>query len=172
MKSPQPAISSAGPRIRTFATFPAAVQAILINRNEEILLLSSPTRKQGWQLVSGALEAGETVSDGTLREVYEELGADVQVRPIGTVHAETFQFDENIPFMLSVYTLFAYEGGKILPTDDMAGSEAHWFSLTDLDQPSLKFHATAKPWMLKRAIDLFRLWGSDPIPPLKPFRKR
>ncbi len=47
---------------------------IIINQTEQVMLLSSPTRKQGWQLVSGALEAGETLLAGTLREVYEELG--------------------------------------------------------------------------------------------------
>ena len=59
---------------RPFTTTPIALQAILINEQEQILLLNSPTRRQGWQTVSGALEAGETVQAGTLREVAEELG--------------------------------------------------------------------------------------------------
>ena len=161
-------ISSAGPRIRTFATFPAAVQAILINQKEEVLLLNSSTRKQGWQLVSGALEAGETVLDGTLREVHEELGIDVRVRPLGTVHVETFRFDENIPFMLSVYSLFSYEGGNIIPSDDMAGSDTHWWSLKELEQSNVEFHATVKPWLLERAVESYRTWITAPTPPIQP----
>ena len=168
MTSSQPTIASTGPRVRTFVTSPVAVQAILINQAEEILLLNSPSRKQGWQLVSGALEANETVLDGTIREIHEELGAGVHIRPLGTVHVETFRFDKNIPFMLSIYTLFAFDKGVIVPSDDMAGSEIRWWTLADLDQSGAQFHATAKLWMFNRAVDLYRLWIDSPPAPLQP----
>jgi len=96
MSSEQPTVTTAGPRQRRFNTSSVAVQAIIVNPDEQFLLLSSPTRQQGWQVVSGALEAGETLLAGTLREVYEELGQDIQVRPLGTVHAETFHYDEQV----------------------------------------------------------------------------
>ena len=168
MLNQQPFVTAAGSRQRRFATSAVAIQAIITNQAEEILLLSSPTRKQGWQVVSGALEAGETLLDGTLREVYEELGEDIRVRPLGTVHVETFHYDENVRYMLSTYYLFAYEGGKIQPGDDMIGSEYRWWSLSDLDENKLVFHASAKPWMLERAIDLYRLWLNQPELPLQP----
>jgi len=63
-----------------------ALQAIVVNPAEQILLTYSPTRKHGWQVVSGAQEAKETILDETLREVYEELGAEVCVCPLGVVH--------------------------------------------------------------------------------------
>jgi 8-oxo-dGTP pyrophosphatase MutT (NUDIX family) len=119
MSSEQPIVTTAGQNPRQFATLAVAAQALIINQDEQILLLSSPTRNQGWQVVSGALEAGETILEGTLREVYEELGRDIRVRPLGTVHLETFHYDERVRYMLSSYYLFAYEGGRILPGDDM-----------------------------------------------------
>jgi len=167
MSSQQPVIVAAGPRQRRFATSAVAIQAIIINQDKEILLLSSPSRKQGWQLVSGALEANETLLDGTLREVYEELGTNIQVRPLGTVHVETFHYDEQVQFMLSINTLFAYQGGEIIPGDDMIGSEFRWWPLTDLDNNTLKFHASVKLWMLKRAVDLYQLWLNQPELPLQ-----
>ncbi|HET9907111.1 MAG TPA: NUDIX hydrolase [Anaerolineales bacterium] len=106
-----------------------AIQAIIINQDQQVLLLSSPTRKQGWQVVSGALKAGETLLAGTLREVYEELGKNIQVRPLGTVHIETFHYDEQVRFMVSSYYLFAYQGGRIIPGDDMKGSKHRWWSM-------------------------------------------
>jgi 8-oxo-dGTP pyrophosphatase MutT (NUDIX family) len=148
MSTQQPHIFTAGPRRRRFITSAVAIQAI-INQAEQILLLSSPTRKQGWQGVSGALEASETLLDGTLREVYEELGNDIQVRPLGTVHAESFHYDQNVPYMLSTYYLLAYLGGTIQPGDDMQGSAFRWRSADELDDDKLVFHASAKPWMLK-----------------------
>ena len=167
MASQQPIVIAAGPRQRRFVTSAVAMQAIIINEAEEILLLSSPNRKQGWQLVSGALEANETLLDGTLREVHEELGTDIQVRPLGIVHVETFHYDECVQFVLGTYYLFAYQGGEVKPGDDMLGSEFRWWSLADLNDGSLKFHASVKLWMLKRAVELYRLWQGQPEVPLQ-----
>ena len=61
MKGNQPLITAVGSRQRQIVTSAVAVQAILINQNEETLLLRSPRRNRGWQLVSGALEANETL---------------------------------------------------------------------------------------------------------------
>jgi hypothetical protein len=74
MATSRPYVTSEGPRFRRFAAFPVAVQAILVNSDERFLLLFNPVGDQGWQVVSGALEAGETLLEGTLREVREELG--------------------------------------------------------------------------------------------------
>ncbi|MEM7125332.1 MAG: NUDIX hydrolase [Chloroflexota bacterium] len=167
MSNQQPIVTTAGSSPRQFVASAVAVQAIIINQAEEILLLSSPSRKQGWQLVSGALEAGETLLSGTLREVYEELGMNIKVRPLGNVHAETFHYDERVQYMLGTYYLFAYQGGEIIPGDDMIGSEFRWWPLTDLEEDTQEFHVTAKPWMLKRAVELYRLWVDQPEVPLQ-----
>ena len=86
----QPIVYTGPPRHRPFVTTPIALQAIIMNDEEQFLLLNSPKRNQGWQVVSGAIEAEETILAGTLREVGEELGKKVRVRPLGIVHAETF----------------------------------------------------------------------------------
>ena len=49
-------------------------------------------------------------------------------------------------------------GGEIQPGDDMVGSEFRWWRLDELEDSSLKLHVTAKPWMLKRAVELYHLW--------------
>ena len=126
MQNSQPFVTAAGPRHRKFTTSAIAVQAVVVNKNEQILLLAKSGDEQIWQIVSGGLEAGETLLDGTLREVGEELGEDIQVRPLGLVHAETFHFDENVPFMLGTYYLFAYQGGDVIPgecgTGELSGA--------------------------------------------------
>ena len=168
MSSIKTFVTAAGPNRRRFATTPVAMQAIVIDQSEQILLLHSPTRNQGWQVVSGALEAGETLLDGTLREVYEELGNDIRVRPLGTVHAETFHYDENVQYMLSTFYAFAYQGGRIQPGDDMRGSEYRWWPLAELKENKPVFHASTKLWMLERAVELYRLWRGQPDLPLQP----
>jgi ADP-ribose pyrophosphatase YjhB (NUDIX family) len=166
MPTNQPTVYSQ--KERPFTTSAIALQAIIINKQEQILLLNSPTRNQGWQVISGALDAGETILDGVCREVAEEAGAEVQARPLGVVHAVTFHYDTAVQFMVGIYYLMAYEGGKIVPGDDMAGSEVRWWSLDELNDDSLHLHPTVQLWMLRRAIDLYRLWKDDPARPLQP----
>jgi NADH pyrophosphatase NudC (nudix superfamily) len=61
---------------RHFACSAIAVQAIILNAAEQVLLLSSPTKNRSdeWQVISGAREAAETVLAGVLREVRDEAG--------------------------------------------------------------------------------------------------
>ena len=87
---------------RRFACSTAAVLAYLVNEDEQLLMLSHPKRKGWWEVVNGALEAEESVLDGVLREVWEEAGEWVRVRPLGAIHIETFHYDQNVPYMLSL----------------------------------------------------------------------
>ncbi len=103
MAMPQPFLTtSQGPR--RFACSAVAVQAIILNAAEQVLLLSSPTknRPDEWQIISGALEAAETILAGVLWEVREEAGPHLQVRPLGVVHAQTFHCDAHVPYMIGI----------------------------------------------------------------------
>jgi ADP-ribose pyrophosphatase YjhB (NUDIX family) len=145
---------------RSFACSAVALQAVVVNPEEKTLLLSSPTRNPNgaWQVVSGALEAGETVLEGTLREAREELG-NIHVRPLGTIHVQTFHYDENVQYMIAIYYLLAYEGGEVQPGDDMQGSQYRWWSLAELEHEKVNIVVPpGQKWILKRAIELYRLW--------------
>ena len=160
MPNSQPSISNVK-GTRSFACSAVALQAVVVNSEEKILLLSSPTRNQdgAWQVVSGGLEAGETILAGTLREVSEELGSDLRVRPLGTIHVQTFHYDENVQYMIAIYYLLAFEGGEVQPGDDMQGSQYRWWSLAELEDESVKIVVPpGQKWVLKRAIELYRLW--------------
>lgn len=154
----QPFVTTAGTSPRRFVASPVALQAVVVNQREEVVLLSSPSRRLGWQTVSGGMEAGETVLDGTQREIQEELGPAVQVRPLGPIHVESFHYDQNVRYMIAIYTLFEYLGGDIIPGDDMVGSAVRWWTIEALRQTAEPLHPTAKPWVIGRAIDLYRLW--------------
>jgi ADP-ribose pyrophosphatase YjhB (NUDIX family) len=146
---------------RHFACSAVALQAIVVNPQEQTLLLSCPTRhpKGEWQVVSGALEAGETVLAGTLREAHEELGNEIRLRPLGTAHVQTFHYDEKVQYMIAVYYLLAYEGGDVFPGDDMQGSQYRWWSLAELQEENVNVVVPpAQNWILERAIELYWLW--------------
>ena len=171
--SQQPTIANSG-GTRRFAGFPVAVQGVIVNPGEEILLLAHPQRRWGWEPINGALEAGETVLAGVLRETREEAGSAVRVRPLGTIHAYTFQLDQQVTHMLGISYLLAYEGGAINPGSDMAGSAYRWWKLEALqDERDLLLPPLDQEWFLERAMALYRLWqdqgiggemGSDVLP--------
>ena len=50
----------------------------------------------------------------------------------------------------------------------MLGSEYRWWSLDELDDDAPVLHVSTKRWMLKRAIELYRLWRDEPEQPLQP----
>jgi ADP-ribose pyrophosphatase YjhB (NUDIX family) len=104
------------------------------------------------------LEAGETIVEGALRETREEAGEEVRVRPLGTVHVSTFHYDEKVRYMLSVGYLMAYEGGKIQPGDDMAGSRYKWWDLDDLRDEEVQMLIPPQKWLMERAVELHRMW--------------
>jgi ADP-ribose pyrophosphatase YjhB (NUDIX family) len=149
---------------RSFACSPVAVTGLIVNEEERILLMTQAKGPEGWQVVNGAMEAGETILEAVLRETKEEAGGEIRVRPLGTVHISSFHYDEKVRYMLSVAYLLAYEGGTILAGDDMAGSEYRWWSLEELSSPDAKLIVPpGEKWVMHRAVDLYRLWRNEEI---------
>jgi GrpB-like predicted nucleotidyltransferase (UPF0157 family)/8-oxo-dGTP pyrophosphatase MutT (NUDIX family) len=148
---------------RTFATFPAAVVVPIVNRREELLLLESQRRPGLWEPVNGAVEDGETLFEAALREVREEAGPDLRVRPIGVVHASTFAYDAHVPRMISVTYLMAHEGGAVVPGDDMRGSRVRWATLSAVQSDGLRLLPPLdQAWLRRRTLELYRLWEQQP----------
>lgn len=158
---PQPLVRTSGGR--HFACSPAAVLVFIVDEAERFLLLRHP-RREGWEIVNGALDAGESVLDGALREAAEEAGASVRLRPLGAVHVQTFHYDADVRYMLSLMYLMAYEGGTVQPGDDMVGSEARWFTVEELMDESLNVIVPPHGrWLFRRARDLYRLWKGEEV---------
>ncbi len=163
MPGQQPYITTANGK-RQFACSPAAILVFIVNENEEVLLLAHPRRNGGWEVINGALEAGETVLEGALRETREEAGEQLRVRPLGMVHVATFHYDASVEYMLSLGYLMAYEGGKVEPGDDMAGSEYRWWSVKELMGKDVRLIAPPdQKWWLQRAVELYRLWKEQKV---------
>ncbi len=144
---------------RVFSCFPAAVIVFLVNEKEEFLMLSHPDRKGQWEPVNGGVENFGNILENALRELKEEIGNDVKVKPLGTVHTMSFNYDSNCPNMISICYLMKFLSGDILPGDDMAGSDFKWFSLEEIYQTSTNLIVPENgKWLYERAIELFRLW--------------
>jgi 8-oxo-dGTP pyrophosphatase MutT (NUDIX family) len=81
---------------------PAAIMAFILDADDRILLLSGRSRLGDWQVVCGAIEEGESPLEAVLREVAEEAGPDVLIRPVGPVHTWLHRFDSAVQAMLSI----------------------------------------------------------------------
>lgn len=166
MNTKQPVVLSE--RGRLFPTAPIAVQAVVLNEHTQILMLSSPRRNgaNGWQIISGGLEAGETVIAGVLREVREEAGP-VKVRPLGVLHAQSFHYDRAVQFMIGITFLLAFEGGAVVPGDDMQDAVHRWWPLAELERESaagaVVIHPSTRLWILRRAVNSFHRWSEEGV---------
>lgn len=148
--------------LRTFTCSPVAVAVLVVNEHEQILL-GYHNRRQRWEIVSGMLEARETIVDGALRELREEMGAQIRARPLGVLHASTFRYDDNAQFMISISYLLAYEGGEPVPGDDMSNGGYQWAGLDELMSGRTVVGIPHDKWILGRAIDMYRLWKDENI---------
>ena len=138
---------------RSLACYPAAVLAFIVDSYDRCLLLRKPGQ-HGWEVVSGALEPGETVTEGVLREVLEEAGLQV-VHSLGVLDTFTFVFDANQPPLISICCLLRYRGGEIRPGGDAKDAEFKWWDLREIDEIDLI--VPKGRWdLLTRAVDMSR----------------
>lgn len=147
---------------RHFDCVPAAVLVFVVDEQGKFLLLRHPQRTR-WEMINGALDAGETVLDAARREVAEEAGADVRVRLLGPVHIQSFDYDGAVRNMLSLGFVAAYEGGEVAPGDDMAGSEVGWFDLETVEDEGFPFILPNLRWLFRRALALYFLWRDETV---------
>ena len=161
MPNQQPVVTAVNGR--RFACSAVALLVFVVNEEEKLLLLSHPQRNGEWEVVNGALEAEETILEGALRETHEEAGQNVRVRPLGTIQASTFRYDDNVQYMISVCYLMAYEGGQVQPGDDMLGSQFRWLGIEELADEGVRIIVPNQKWVIGRAIELYLLWKGQEV---------
>lgn len=151
---------------RRFAGYAVAVLVFIVDpATRKFLLLSSPPKRgrTGWEVVNGAMESGETPLSAALRESGEEAGPDVRLRSLGVFHAGSFRYDEAVTHMIDIAFVAAYEGGPVVPGDDMAASQVEWASIEDVRALAADDQLTVPPevevW--ERALQCFDLWNHE-----------
>ena len=117
---------------RRFAAFPIGLVAMIADESDHFLLLSSPRVPGQWEPISGALEHGETPTEGVLREIREEAGTDLQVESYGVIHSGAYEYDAAIPAIVGVAFALRAWNRAVTPGDDMKGQQVRWASLAEI----------------------------------------
>ncbi len=117
---------------------PVAVsQAVILS--EQRILLAVRRDLRGWELPGGHVQAGESLEDALIREVYEETGHDVSIdRHVGDYVRTGFR-----PYTASVFTC-RVTGGALRPSIETP--VVRWFDIDELPE-------TLFPWFREPLAD-------------------
>ncbi|MDP3848113.1 MAG: NAD(+) diphosphatase [Pseudomonas sp.] len=99
---------------------------VLVTRGDEVLLARSPRFNQGvYSTLAGFVEAGESVEDCVAREVFEEVG--LQVQNLQYMASQGWPFPHSL--MLGFHAEYA-AGEIVMQAEEI--EDARWFALDDL----------------------------------------
>ncbi|MBX9754710.1 MAG: NAD(+) diphosphatase [Pseudomonadaceae bacterium] len=99
---------------------------VLVTRGDEILLARSPRFNAGvYSTLAGFVEAGESVEDCVAREVFEEVG--LQVQNLEYLASQGWPFPHSL--MLGFHAEYA-AGEIVMQAEEI--EDARWFALDDL----------------------------------------
>jgi 8-oxo-dGTP diphosphatase len=124
---------------RRFPDRPIAGVGAVILDGDRVLLArrGHPPLEGEWSLPGGAVEVGETLREGLMREVLEETGLTVEVGPVIEVldRIERNSDDRVEYHFVIVDYLCSVRGGTLACASD--ASDARWVRLDDLADYSL-----------------------------------
>jgi 8-oxo-dGTP diphosphatase len=101
------------------------------NTNRYLFLLRNKHRQQGyWGIVGGKIDAGETVIQGLVREIQEEIGVDYTHKKF--IPLETFTSDNN---NFVYYTFVVSVDEEFVPTLNAEHRGYCWVELKDHPKP-------------------------------------
>jgi NAD+ diphosphatase len=105
-----------------------AVITIITDKQNRILLAHNKNFKEGlYSLIAGFNEAGESLEETVVREIYEEIN--IEVKDIVYVKSQAWPFPNSL--MLGFKAL--YSSGTI-KTDGIEITDAHWFTRENLPE--------------------------------------
>jgi len=118
--------------------------AVLFDAKREKALLTRRADNGRWCVPGGGLEAGESVEEACIREVWEETGLRVRVTRLIGVYSDPNQLviysDGNKAFFVVLSFEVEVTGGELGLSDET--TEYGWFSLAEMD--SMPMHGRHK----------------------------
>ncbi|MGA2504286.1 MAG: NUDIX domain-containing protein [Anaerolineales bacterium] len=134
-----------GDRISKQAKLRLSCSAILFNGDRTKVLLTRRKDNWSWCLPGGMIEAGETVSEGCAREVWEETGLKVRILRLTGIYSDPHQLveypDGNQAFIVVLnFEVELLEGEPRLSSETIG---VDWFPIGEAVEMDL-FHGHAQ----------------------------
>jgi ADP-ribose pyrophosphatase YjhB (NUDIX family) len=121
--------------------------SVLLTDSEGRILLSLPAgHTDGWHIIGGAVDPGESPEHAAVREAREELGVGVRVRRLigvfgGPEYEITYPNDDVVAYVTACYEAEIIEGEPVPDGEELA--EIAWFTREELRTTELSRFARA-----------------------------
>jgi len=107
--------------------------AIINEKNEILLFLRNVNPEKGyWSIPGGSVEYGETIEDAVIRELYEELG--IQIEIVGLLGVANHIVGEDKSHWVSPEFQVKIVSGTPVNLESDKHIEMEWFSLENLPE--------------------------------------
>jgi len=121
--------------------------SIVLTDPEGRILLSLPTgHTDGWHIIGGAIDPGESPRETAVREAREELGVEVRVGELlgafgGPDYQVTYPNEDVVAYVSVCYEAFIVSGDPVPDGEELA--KIAWFSPEELPDVELSRFARA-----------------------------
>ena len=121
--------------------------ALVLTDSAGRVLLSRPAgHTDGWHVVGGAIDPGESPEEAAVREAHEELGVGVRLRRLlgvfgGPDYEVTYPNGDVVAYVTASYEAEIVEGDPVPDGEELA--EIGWFAPDDLPRTHLSRFARA-----------------------------
>lgn len=114
---------------RSLPTHCVSGAAIVTNDEGKYLLVKNP--RKGWEFPGGLVEQGESVAQGTIREVREESGVHIEITGFSGIYSSTdtrpgYNGVKTIPTSVNIVFKGRYLSGELKTSDESI--EVGWFT--------------------------------------------
>jgi ADP-ribose pyrophosphatase YjhB (NUDIX family) len=117
-----------------------SVSVIPVDGASRMLLVQHAGHHDGWAVLGGAVELGESPAETAIREAREEIGAEVRLKRLlgvlgGPDYEVTYPNGDRAAYVTAVYEAEIINGVPAIADDEL--SDVAWFSPSELGQLTL-----------------------------------
>ncbi len=123
-----------------------SVSVLPVDGTGRMLLVSPAGQHDGWHILGGAVDPGESPAQAAVRECHEETGARVRLTAVGgafggTDYEVTYPNGDRVAYVTTAYTASIVSGSPVADGHELA--DVGWFSAAGLLAAPLSTFAKA-----------------------------
>ena len=122
-----------------------AASVLPVDSSGRVLLVWPTGHDDGWHVMGGAVDPGESPAQTAVREAKEEIGVDIELGRLlgafgGPNHEVLYPNGDQVAYVVTLYQAQIVAGDLAADGEELA--EARWFTRADLD--AVRLHPGAR----------------------------